>query len=441
MIHPTSPSIVFAFALVAGMVLVPAQLSAPAFAAEQIHSHVSVAGTKLVTLGSKLTANGAIASLQNEQGTPAWITSGTWKLTVQQSEDLSIKNAVFRAAFAMVKLDGTAGHKHTISDFKLSSWSADDTTKTFDGTVTVTLRDGPMRNVPVKITIMNGASVSIKIDPAVVSHFGDTAIYGTVARVRGGLVVDDSIHGVVPRDNGKLELAGLKRSTVNYYGDASGHLVYPEAERLPYGGSAAKLPAVIMIHEWWGLNQNIKNMAELLAKEGYVVLAVDLYGGQVASDQARARELVSAVSQNPAEAVANMNAAVRYVSALENVDSKRISSMGWCFGGGQSLQLALNAEKPLKATVIYYGSLVTEKERLATITWPVLGVFGDRDGGIPVDSVKAFEAALDSNGTPNEIHIYAGVGHAFANPSGDSFAPKEADDAWQKTIAFLKKYG
>lgn len=427
-----SPSIVFLIALVAGIALVPAQFGLPAFAEPHVHSHVTAAGPTIMTMGSRLTANGAIASLQNEQGAPAWITSGTWRLAIQQSDDLSIKVATFKASFAMVRLDGTAGHRHTITNFEVSSWSADDTAKTFEGTVTVSLRDGPMKDVPVKITIMNDASVSIKIDPAVVNHFGDTAIYGTVARVRGGLVFDESIHGMLPRSNDKIELAGLKRSTVNYYGDASGYLVYPEK-----GGD---LPAVIMIHEWWGLNQNIKNMAELLAKEGYVVLATDLYGGQVASDSARAGELVASVRQNPAAAVANMNAAVSYLSALENIDGMRISSMGWCFGGGQSLQLALNTEKPLRATIIYYGSLVTEKERLATIKWPVLGFFGDKDGSIPVASVNAFAAALDANNTPNEIHVYPGVGHAFANPSGDNFAPKEADDAWLKTIAFLKKY-
>jgi carboxymethylenebutenolidase len=116
--------------------------------------------------------------------------------------------------------------------------------------------------------------------------------------------------------------------------------------------------------------------------------------------------------------------------------------MGWCFGGGQSLQLALNSQDhPLAATIIYYGSaLVTDSSNLSKIKWPVLGVFGDQDRGIPVEKVNEFKATLDEVGVPNEIYIYKGVGHAFANPSGENYAPAETRDAWDKTVAFLKKY-
>jgi carboxymethylenebutenolidase len=114
--------------------------------------------------------------------------------------------------------------------------------------------------------------------------------------------------------------------------------------------------------------------------------------------------------------------------------------LGWCFGGGQSLQLALNSEQnPLAATVIYYGNLVNDTNELSKIKWPVLGIFGDQDQSIPVKSVNAFEQALNKTGVTNEIYIYPGVGHAFANPS-DNYAPKEAADAWKKTLAFLNKY-
>lgn len=105
------------------------------------------------------------------------------------------------------------------------------------------------------------------------------------------------------------------------------------------------------------------------------------------------------------------------------------------------MQLAINSlEHPLAATIIYYGRLLTDKSSLANIKLPVLGIFGDRDNSIPVDSVKAFEMALNSNGIPNEIYVYKGVGHAFANPSGENYAPRETRDAWQKTLAFLEKH-
>jgi carboxymethylenebutenolidase len=196
-----------------------------------------------------------------------------------------------------------------------------------------------------------------------------------------------------------------------------------------------------MIHEWWGVNDNIKEMADELASEGYVVLAADLYNGEVATDPNHARELSSSVRENPQQAITNLQSAVQYLASLPNVNSSRIASLGWCFGGGQSLQLALNSEQhPLAATVIYYGNLVNDTNELSKIKWPVLGIFGDQDNSIPVDSVRAFGRGLNETGVTNEIYIYPGVGHAFANPSGDNYAPQETTDAWQKTLTFLDKY-
>ena len=162
-----------------------------------------------------------------------------------------------------------------------------------------------------------------------------------------------------------------------------------------------------MIHENRGLNEHIRMMADTLAKEGYVVLAVDLFNGKVASNQEDAGLLSGTVRENPTESIANLRAAVRYLASLENVNASQISSLGWCFGGQQSLQLALNAEPkyPLSSTVIYYGRLVTDPEELSKIKWPVLGIFGDRDDSIPVENVTNFKAALDSIGVPNEIYI------------------------------------
>ena len=112
-------------------------------------------------------------------------------------------------------------------------------------------------------------------------------------------------------------------------------------------------------------------------------------------------------------------------------------SIGWCFGGGQSLNLALN-NQDMDATVIYYGSLVTEQEALSSISWPVLGVFAGLDQGIPVESVNDFESSLNELDITNEIYIYEEVDHAFANPSGERYAPEESKDAWQVTLKFLE---
>jgi carboxymethylenebutenolidase len=267
-----------------------------------------------------------------------------------------------------------------------------------------------------------------------------------------------STGGDIIQENGKQS---LENQTVNYYGNTSGYLVYPKSfdgsmiksnnteSPTTTASSAAssssslsgnKLPAVVMIHENRGLNEHIKMMADTLAKEGYVVLAVDLFNGQVASNQEDAGQLSGAVRENPTEAIANLRAAVRYLASLDNVDASQISSLGWCFGGQQSLQLALNTEPkyPLSSTIIYYGRLVSDPDELSKIKWPVLGIFGDQDDSIPVENVTNFKAALDSIGIPNEIHVYEGVGHAFANPSRDSYAPEQTADAWNKTLAFLK---
>jgi len=233
--------------------------------------------------------------------------------------------------------------------------------------------------------------------------------------------------------------ANLQNKTVEYFQDAQGYLVYPVSSN---DTVSKKLPAVVMIHEWWGLNENIKNMANLLAKQGFVVLAADLYKGEVADNPERAMELVQIARNNQNNSINNLQSAVKYLSLLPNVDSSKIASLGWCFGGGQSLQLALNSqEHPLAATILYYGTpLVTDKALLSKIKWPVLGIFGDKDQAIPVKEINQFGTSLNQSGITNNIHIYKGLGHAFANPSGDNYAPKETEDAWQKTLSFLKKY-
>jgi carboxymethylenebutenolidase len=231
----------------------------------------------------------------------------------------------------------------------------------------------------------------------------------------------------------------LQNKTVEYFPDSQGYLVYPVSSNDTVG---KKLPAVVMIHEWWGVNENIKNMANLLAKQGFVVLAADLYKGEVANNPERAMELVQIARNNQNNSINNLQSAVKYLSLLPNVDSSKIASLGWCFGGGQSLQLALNSqEHPLAATILYYGTpLVTDKPLLSKIKWPVLGIFGDKDQAIPIKEINQFGTSLNQSGITNNIHIYKGLGHAFANPSGDNYAPKETEDAWQKTLSFLKKY-
>ncbi len=221
---------------------------------------------------------------------------------------------------------------------------------------------------------------------------------------------------------GNFEVAS---ETVQYLDETSGYLAKPVTD--------GDYPGIIMIHEWWGLNDNIKDMSEKLASHGYVVLAVDLYEGQVGTTSEEARQLVTSFDRTLW--IENMNSAVTY---LENqYTPSSMGSIGWCLGGGQSLNLALN-NNDLDATVIYYGQLVTEKESLSTINLPILGIFAELDQGIPPETVNEFESVLNELEIPNEIHIFSGVDHAFANPSGDRYAPEASMDAWEKTIKFLE---
>jgi carboxymethylenebutenolidase len=248
-------------------------------------------------------------------------------------------------------------------------------------------------------------------------------------------------YNIYSNNNTQQAPTRLHNSSVSYYDNTTGYLVYPELANNTQQQQQEPMPAVLMIHEWLGLNEHIKNQADILAKEGYVVLAVDLYKGEVAADSNRAMELTSSVRNNSASAIDNLQSAVNYVKSLEMVDGSRIASLGWCFGGDWSLQLALNSsENPLAATIVYYGRPVTDTASLSSISWPILGIFGDQDQAIPVESVKQFTSALNASGVTNEIYLYEGVGHAFANPSGDNYAPKETADAWQKTIGFLRMY-
>lgn len=194
-------------------------------------------------------------------------------------------------------------------------------------------------------------------------------------------------------------------------------------------------PAVIMIHEWWGLNENIRHMADVLAGQGYTVFAVDLYDGEVARESSRAQELSSQVRNNPDTAVTKLSRATGALRESQYTTGE-VASLGWCFGGGWSLQLSLS-ETDLDGTVIYYGTLTTDEEELRSIDEPVLGIFGSEDQVVGPENVEEFDRTLDEIGVENEIRVYDGANHAFANPSGESFRPEATRDAWNRTLEFL----
>lgn len=198
------------------------------------------------------------------------------------------------------------------------------------------------------------------------------------------------------------------------------------------------LPGLIVIHEWWGLNDNIQAMTRRLAGEGYIALAVDLYEGKVATEPEKARELITAAQRKSRRLKQNIRQAYQYLEQEQK--ASKIGSIGWCFGGTWSLNTALLFPKKLDAAVIYYGGgLETNPNQLKELEMPILGIFGELDQNPSPEAVRQFEAALKEAGKSPEIYIYENANHAFANPSGNRYNPEAAEDAWNKTIAFLEK--
>jgi len=194
-------------------------------------------------------------------------------------------------------------------------------------------------------------------------------------------------------------------------------------------------PALIVIHEWWGLNDWVKDQASKLAEEGYVTLAVDLYRGKVATTPDMAHEIMRGVPEDRAKR--DLNAAFDFLASQPNVKKDRIGAIGWCMGGGYSLDVALQ-QPTLAADVINYGHLATDSDALRKINAPILGLFGAQDHGISPDDVHKFEQTLQQLGKKADIKIYDDAGHGFENPNNkDGYRAADAADAWKRTTAFL----
>lgn len=194
-------------------------------------------------------------------------------------------------------------------------------------------------------------------------------------------------------------------------------------------------PALVVVHEYWGLNDWVKEQASKLADQGYMTLAVDLYRGKVAGDQGEAHELMRGVPEDRAKR--DLAAAFDYVKSRKDVDAKHIGVIGWCMGGGYALDTAL-LEPTLAAAVINYGHLATEPAELKKINAPILGIFGGQDRGIPVEDVHKFERQMKKYGKKIEVVVYPDAGHAFENPNNkEGYRQEDAANAWETTVKFL----
>ena len=207
-----------------------------------------------------------------------------------------------------------------------------------------------------------------------------------------------------------------------------GYFVFPADMVTP-------LPAVIVIHDWYGLDDHMRDTAARLAAEGYIVLAVDLFHGKTAGNPASARPLMQDVLENPELASANIRQAYEFVASVGG--APRIGVLGWSMGGGLALETAMRFSDELDAVVVYYGQVTDDETKLARITAPVLGLFAANDRGVTVDTVRAFEAAMSRLDKQHTIQIYPDVRHAFANPKANAYDAAVAGDAWQRTVGFL----
>lgn len=219
--------------------------------------------------------------------------------------------------------------------------------------------------------------------------------------------------------------------TLDYHGEASGYLALPEG--------AGPHPGVILIHEWNGLVDRVRQVADAFAAEGYVALAADLYSGRTGANPQENMALVRETLADPDAIIANLDAAAAHLKQRSDTTGK-IAAIGWCYGGGVALSYALGSEHH-DATAIFYGRLLDDPERLAQIRHEVYGTFAGQDRGIPVEAVERFVEALRGAGVENDVHIYDPVQHGFwLYVDRDPEVNREpAADAWRRLKAYLER--
>ena len=207
-----------------------------------------------------------------------------------------------------------------------------------------------------------------------------------------------------------------------------GYLSQPENKKVKSG--------LIVIHEWWGLNEDIHLMADQLAGLGYHSLAVDLYDGKSADGVREAFQLSTGLSKNEDAALANLKEAYDYLT--DELGVEKVGIIGWCLGGKWSLRGSLMLPNEIDATVIYYGSLIDDRAKLATLEMPIIGFIGTKDR-LHKQFIQ-FDEDLKALNKDYSVHVYEGAKHAFANASGMAYEAEAAEDSWEKTVAFLAKH-
>lgn len=228
----------------------------------------------------------------------------------------------------------------------------------------------------------------------------------------------------------------LTTSTVHYTsGDTqmAAYLARPKAK--------GTLPGLIVIQEWWGLNEHIKDVARRFAREGYIAFAPDLYsslGHKVTADPNEAARLMSSLKEE--QALKDLNATVAHLKQIEGVDAGRLGVVGFCMGGTYALLLPCHNQE-IKAAAPFYGQVPSPPDPLRNLACPILYIYGDADGWITMADVNRLRDGLKRYGKAGEVKIYPATPHAFFNDTRkDVYRPTEAADAWTRVLEFFARH-
>jgi len=197
-------------------------------------------------------------------------------------------------------------------------------------------------------------------------------------------------------------------------------------------------PGLVVVQEWWGVNDWVKQQTDSLASHGYVAFAPDLYKGKVAYDEATAHQLMSGLVEE--EAMATLRAAADFLRSRQDVRANAIGVIGWCLGGRYAIRLAA-VDPGIRACVAYYGAPISDPSAIRGIQAAMLGNYGAEDQGPSPEQVRQFESALRKAGKKVDFKIYPGAGHAFANENNPwgGYRPTASRDAWRRTLTFLNQ--
>lgn len=278
------------------------------------------------------------------------------------------------------------------------------------------------------LTLALGACAGSQTTPAPATPAAPDAPRDVAGAMHGAHATD------APTPTGAVQppKVAVTGETVSYGGGLRGYFTRPRSRPSNAG--------LIVVHEWWGLNDNVRRMADRLAGEGYRVLAVDLYAGMTATRPDSAEGLYRAATGDVVGLRDNVRQAYAWLHGPRGGATGKVGILGWCMGGFGALQGALALPRDLRAAVIYYGDMSAgTTEALRTLQMPLLGHFAADDAAIPPDSARAFEARLAAAGRTAQIFVYPGVGHAFANPSGRAYDAAAEAEAWERTTAFLRQ--